>query len=616
MLRQHTNATDDSGSIPKVVGQPYHGVTVGQERIYSGQQLIQALKSAVVGVRDQLGVLNILDNTAMAWPGMQQAVDDLEFLVDMTSSTCSRLEQDQQAASSAIKSSEEEVAALKEAVTQGSQGRQALQREVAALTREVKALGGKLEAALQEAEQHKQVGVSQELSSSDQQRASLASELERVKQDNEFMEGEISTLRATVTEQMQQSTTLKEELSAKKADVGHLTQSCSDQKLQIEHLSRDMQAVLTQLHDTQALLQQAQADRRHQEQEGARSLAESSRLGAELDKTCKELGRLKDWMEVVKKVDADKLKEEQERRMQDKLTAAAEVAGIEKRLAALQAEHQLVTQQLQAKAHEADGLNKQLLLAQLLGKDQQKHLATLAAEKAAVERQRDDATASAAQAQAQLQQASLAAVQQGSRSALTAAQLREEASSERARLVSAADEARRDAAVQKTLAEGWARDLRELQGRLREEQARNEALQSRLDSVQAESQTGRSEGARSAAGLEAELCSLRQQLDAYRVQHAEWRSERLRLEKHIEALQRECKEGALEVQRLRGGAPPRLPLLPASRGSIQEELESLKRFFQSMPTAVKPRHPSSPSSMVEPLPAILTAPAARASHLS
>ncbi|GFH10668.1 hypothetical protein HaLaN_06024 [Haematococcus lacustris] len=68
-------------------------------------------------------------------------------------------------------------------------------------------------------------------------------------------------------------------------------------------------------------------------------------------------------------------------------------------------------------------------------------------------------------------------------------------------------------------------------GRLREEQARNEALQSRLDSVQAESQTGRSEGARSAAGLEAELCSLRQQLDAYRVQHAEWRSERLRLEK-------------------------------------------------------------------------------------
>ncbi|KAJ9528718.1 hypothetical protein QJQ45_020614, partial [Haematococcus lacustris] len=576
------------------------------ERIYSGQQLIQALKSAVVGVRDQLGVLNILDNTAMAWPGMQQAVSGMLNMQHMQAGQlqrsglhAGRLEQDQQAASSAIKSSEEEVAALKEAVTQGSQGRQALQREVAALTKEVKALGGKLEAALLEAEQHKQ-----ELSSSDQQRASLASELERVKQDNEFMEGEISTLRATVTEQMQQSTTLKEELSAKKADVGHLTQSCSDQKLQIEHLSRDMQAVLTQLHDTQALLQQAQADRRHQEQEVARSLAESSRLGAELDKTCKELGRLKDWMEVVKKVDADKLKEEQERRMQDKLTAAAEVAGIEKRLAALQAEHQLVTQQLQAKAHEADGLNKQLLLAQLLGKDQQKHLATLAAEKAAAERQRDDATASAAQAQAQLQQASLAAVQQGSRSALTAAQLREEASSERARLVSAADEARRDAAVQKTLAEGWARDLRELQGRLREEQARNEALQSRLDSVQAESQTGRSEGARSAAGLEAELCSLRQQLDAYRVQHAEWRSERLRLEKHIEALQRECKEGALEVQRLRGGAPPRLPLLPASRGSIQEELESLKRFFQSMPTAVKPRHPSSPSSMVEPLPAI------------
>jgi hypothetical protein len=49
----------------------------------------------------------------------------------------------------------------------------------------------------------------QELWTLEKQRADLASETERVKQDNEFMEGEITTLRATVTEQMQQVTALK-----------------------------------------------------------------------------------------------------------------------------------------------------------------------------------------------------------------------------------------------------------------------------------------------------------------------------------------------------------------------------------------------------------------------
>ena len=49
----------------------------------------------------------------------------------------------------------------------------------------------------------------QELWTLEKQRADLASESERVKQDNEFMEGEINTLRATVTEQMQQVTSLK-----------------------------------------------------------------------------------------------------------------------------------------------------------------------------------------------------------------------------------------------------------------------------------------------------------------------------------------------------------------------------------------------------------------------
>ena len=57
----------------------------------------------------------------------------------------------------------------------------------------------KLDSATSEVNQQRQ-----ELWTLEKQRADLASEVEKYKQDNEFMEGEISTLRSTVNEQMQQ----------------------------------------------------------------------------------------------------------------------------------------------------------------------------------------------------------------------------------------------------------------------------------------------------------------------------------------------------------------------------------------------------------------------------
>ncbi len=65
-----------------------------QERIYSSPQLLAALKSALAAVRDQLQVLTILDSTASAWPGVQQATDDLEFLIDVAGNTTGRMEKD------------------------------------------------------------------------------------------------------------------------------------------------------------------------------------------------------------------------------------------------------------------------------------------------------------------------------------------------------------------------------------------------------------------------------------------------------------------------------------------------------------------------------------------
>lgn len=47
-------------------------VTKSQERIYSAQQLVQALKSGAAAIKEQLQVLCILDGTASSWPGVNQ----------------------------------------------------------------------------------------------------------------------------------------------------------------------------------------------------------------------------------------------------------------------------------------------------------------------------------------------------------------------------------------------------------------------------------------------------------------------------------------------------------------------------------------------------------------
>jgi hypothetical protein len=46
-------------------------------------------------------VLAILDGTALSWPGVSQAVDDLTFLIDMTAQTATKLEN--RAASAAVR---------------------------------------------------------------------------------------------------------------------------------------------------------------------------------------------------------------------------------------------------------------------------------------------------------------------------------------------------------------------------------------------------------------------------------------------------------------------------------------------------------------------------------
>ena len=109
-----------------------------QERIYSGQQLTMALKSGINAVREQLQVLSILDGTAASWPGVNQAVEDMDFLLDMSSKTTNRLEGEVRTAEARVQDCKEEVMTLKETLASSNERCDQLQQEVAQGNKEIK----------------------------------------------------------------------------------------------------------------------------------------------------------------------------------------------------------------------------------------------------------------------------------------------------------------------------------------------------------------------------------------------------------------------------------------------------------------------------------------------
>ena len=106
---------------------------------------------------DVMQVLSILDTAAMSWPGLQLAVDDLEFLVGTSTSAASRLEQDHSGMSLALKESRSEVATLKETLALQRQGKDELRQHVEMLEGELRKEATARAAASREAQQQKQV---------------------------------------------------------------------------------------------------------------------------------------------------------------------------------------------------------------------------------------------------------------------------------------------------------------------------------------------------------------------------------------------------------------------------------------------------------------------------
>eukprot|EP00798_Chlamydomonas_sp_ICE-L_P015957 gene15957-22090_t len=179
----------------------------------------------------------------------------------------------------------------------------------------------------------------------------------------------------------------------------------------------------------------------------------------------------------------------------------------------------------------------------------------------------------------ELVQAQIRVVNNDKERSMAEFELREALDKERKKFTSFAEEGKREAGVQKARAEAWYRDME------REKKAVIE-LKAELESVKQEEEKNHFDAFKHETLME----SLRKEVEEVEAFSNEelrrFRAESMltqkRLEKQVESLQRECTEGAAEIDRLRRGET--LPLMQSSNRMLQDDLMQLRRLAISMPT--------------------------------
>ncbi len=223
-------------------------------------------------------------------------------------------------------------------------------------------------------------------------------------------------------------------------------------------------------------------------------------------------------------------------------------------------------------------------------RDAQKQMAVQNAGRAALIKEMEVSKAEIVKLQSAVQAGSLKIVQLEKEQAAALHRIQQQAVADKTKLEAAQNHYGKDAAVQKALADGWARDLKELQIQLTAEQERSNSLRDELQSMVQNKDGDRHDQqlvlARSIATFEQANRNLRAQLNSRDAElkklKVESASVQKSLENKIEKLQRECDESAAEIQRLRNGDTLRLPAL-LTRGpcSLHDDLGNLKRMVEN-----------------------------------
>ncbi|KAK9818168.1 hypothetical protein WJX72_008131 [[Myrmecia] bisecta] len=518
-----------------------------KERFYSTNQLVEAVKAAMVGLRDQLGVLTILDSTATTWPGVNQAVNDLEALARMVCSRTSTAEKaaaDGQAEAGALRmqceATERQLAAttsqrdaLQHSVTQQARDHARLTREVAAARSEAEAKGTQV--VVLEAK-----------------RDSLEAEVAKLRKDAEIMQGEVEALRGTAARQTDQIARLKQELAASCAEIDQLDARLAEKDGQVATLVTNNGNLRTKLDAATASLATVAGEKGRLEGDLAAAQREVERLSEETAESAEEIQKLRDWQDILRKVEADKLLEARQKWSTEREQLQAAIHEREVTSERLRTEVQAAAEQGQQ--HEGDLAAMRKELKSLHGRCQelQKEVGLLQGQLNTERQAHTERAREADGLKADVQQLQVLMERTHGEKYVAEANWKERAVVAEAALKEQAAEARKEAAVSGAMAEGYKREVERLELHISRTQA-----QARTDVEQVSTSLRQAEAC--AAAAEQEVKRLQQEVDTkakelkrFAVDAASSQTMR---EQTIKALQRETEAGAEEIQRLTGAEP-------------------------------------------------------------
>ena len=419
-------------------------------------EVCETSQAALDSLQEQLQALTILDGTALDWPGVDGAYNRIRCVVrDLVSCLCESAAQ-RDALDQELALAKRQERWMKDDIRRLNFNNSSLNKEV------YKA---------RQAQQEKR-RCEEALAVQEERNAVLVANLEKSKKDMEFMDAEISALKKTVASQERGLKSLRDEavekeraLSSLLTEAAQLGDCAKSTKEELESTRTELASCRVAVEDTTALRDSLAAELQQSQNANAH-------ISGELRASQEEILRLRDMQKVLLRLGSEKLKEEKRRNLNGRDALAEKIQGLQRRIDAQNVEIESAAEKLRAKADEVTALRQ--TIHAMTGQASDLRAQTVAQQcEAKSERKAREAC-----------EKELMVVRNEQRMlAAHVSTSKETMARDKADLRAKVQDAWKDAAVQRTLADAWMREAHGLEGRLKEALERASGLESTVSSI-------------------------------------------------------------------------------------------------------------------------------------
>eukprot|EP00201_Polytomella_parva_P015020 CAMPEP_0175060164 /NCGR_PEP_ID=MMETSP0052_2-20121109/12848_1 /TAXON_ID=51329 ORGANISM="Polytomella parva, Strain SAG 63-3" /NCGR_SAMPLE_ID=MMETSP0052_2 /ASSEMBLY_ACC=CAM_ASM_000194 /LENGTH=537 /DNA_ID=CAMNT_0016325819 /DNA_START=320 /DNA_END=1930 /DNA_ORIENTATION=+ len=508
---------------------PVINMSSGTETIYSSSQLSEALVAGVHALKDQLEALAILDGSASSWPGVRQALDDLEFLVGMNNKSNRRLFSRQRQDEKIVTELRQDLSRTKDNLKGAHKSKQDLAQEVAALRQEAHDRDEEI--------RHLQSDLRNQRTRADSAESrvvDLTEEVATAKQEIESINAELHTAHSKIRKDTQETAKLKEDLAARNADVKHLEHLVSEVRSSGDDTRRRLDSAQAQTNKLLADLGREGNERSRLEKELSILKETYAGTSAELQKANKEVAKQRDWNDVNKRIGDEKLQEAKDAHAKAAAASAARVVELESKVSQSADQILDLEKQNKAKQIQIDDARKQSTLHQLQIQDLNKQIAQLKGEKDVFLRAKAAAAKAVDDLRKQLSAKDMEIVNLGKEQSMAEIAVKEAAAKERARLLAKVEESLRESQYQRTVAEGWVRENHDLKTRLEAAEGKASAATTSLTAAQLAAQSVELNSMKVSSASEYQIKSLQEQIGLKEAEAKKARMELSSTQKQLE----------------------------------------------------------------------------------